>query len=259
VSTNAGFTTLVYDQVLTVTSAAPTNLTPGNTYYWRAGAGNFVGETVSASRSFTVQASPWIALTKSSYVGGDNKIHPRLNWTHDGQGTSPIFYIYRYSCPNPPGTDCGTWPYPFMAATTATTYDDPSADVAQKGQTPDVTYYYEVRSAGISNKVSYNGVTGPTKELVVDPLLPKVTALHQNYPNPFNPTTTVKYDLAFDSRVRIVLYDLLGQEIATLVDEEQTAGFKEFIFDGNTLPSGVYFFRMTAGEFMRVRKMALVR
>jgi hypothetical protein len=146
-----------------------------------------------------------------------------------------------------------------MAATTATTYDDPSADVAQKGQTPDVTYYYEVRSAGISNKVSYNGVTGPTKELVVDPLLPKVTALHQNYPNPFNPTTTVKYDLAFDSRVRIVLYDLLGQEIATLVDEEQTAGFKEFIFDGNTLPSGVYFFRMTAGEFMRVRKMALVR
>ncbi len=94
---------------------------------------------------------------------------------------------------------------------------------------------------------------------------PKEFSLHQNFPNPFNPTTTIAYELPRRARVTLKLYNLLGEEVATLVDNEQVAaGRHTAIWNGRNrfgqpVASGVYWYRMQAGEFVRVKKMALVR
>ena len=89
--------------------------------------------------------------------------------------------------------------------------------------------------------------------------VPLTYALYQNYPNPFNPVTTIKYSIPNSERVVLKVYNILGQEVATLVDEEQRAGVYEFKFDASNLSSGVYFYRLQAGKFIDVKKMILVK
>jgi hypothetical protein len=89
--------------------------------------------------------------------------------------------------------------------------------------------------------------------------IPSTFALHQNYPNPFNPSTTISYDLPVRSRVKLSIYNLLGQEVATLVNGEQEPGRYNVKFDASGLPSGIYFYRLEAGKFVDVKKMILVK
>jgi photosystem II stability/assembly factor-like uncharacterized protein len=96
----------------------------------------------------------------------------------------------------------------------------------------------------------------------VEPLSSQVQgwyALHQNYPNPFNPSTAISYDLAARSHVTLRIFNVLGQEVATLVNEIQEAGFRSVRFDGSGLPSGVYFCRFRASNFVQTQKLVLVR
>ena len=81
--------------------------------------------------------------------------------------------------------------------------------------------------------------------------------LNQNYPNPFNPTTTIKYKLPKNSFVTLKIYDILGKEVQTLVDEYKHSGIYKAEFNAANLPSGVYFYRLTAGNFIEVKKMIL--
>jgi len=102
--------------------------------------------------------------------------------------------------------------------------------------------------------------------LAIDPnrLIPEVFALHQNYPNPFNPTTTLRYDLPEDAQVNIMIYDLMGREIKTLLNNQQTAGFKSVIWDatnnmGQPVSAGMYLYRISADDFTSVKKMVLLK
>ncbi len=83
--------------------------------------------------------------------------------------------------------------------------------------------------------------------------------LLHNYPNPFNPTTTIKYKLPASSKVTLKIYDVLGNEVATLLNEEKEAGTYEFILNASNYPSGVYFYRLNAGSFVETKKMVLLR
>ncbi|MCH7962870.1 MAG: T9SS type A sorting domain-containing protein [Bacteroidetes bacterium] len=88
--------------------------------------------------------------------------------------------------------------------------------------------------------------------------------LYQNYPNPFNPITTIRYQIPELSFVTIKIYDVLGNEIATLVNGERLVGEYEVIFDGTglihqTLPSGVYFYSLQAGNYIKIKKMVLIK
>jgi len=83
--------------------------------------------------------------------------------------------------------------------------------------------------------------------------------LIQNYPNPFNPTTTIGYALPTTGVVTLKIFNILGQEVQTLVDEKQVAGQYSVIFDAKNLASSIYFYRLNAGDFVQTRKAILMR
>ena len=89
--------------------------------------------------------------------------------------------------------------------------------------------------------------------------VPTTFALKQNYPNPFNPNTVISYQLSVDSKVSLKVFDILGNEIATLVNEEQPVGIYQVSFNQQQLSSGVYFYQLHAGDFVQTKKMILLR
>jgi hypothetical protein len=88
---------------------------------------------------------------------------------------------------------------------------------------------------------------------------PLVFSLGQNYPNPFNPITTMSLGISHSSSVILLVYDVLGREVATLVNERKEAGKYTVVWDASQYPSGVYFCRMQAGAFTQTRKLILIR
>jgi hypothetical protein len=95
-------------------------------------------------------------------------------------------------------------------------------------------------------------------ELLTDEL-PHDFSLFQNYPNPFNPGTTITYELPRTSHVTLSVYDVLGREVATLLNEEKSAGAYTVQWDASGVSSGVYFYRLKAGDFNQTKRMMIVR
>ncbi|MBI5476248.1 MAG: choice-of-anchor D domain-containing protein [Ignavibacteriales bacterium] len=93
----------------------------------------------------------------------------------------------------------------------------------------------------------------------IDNVIPSEFKLNQNYPNPFNPTTVISYSLPVDCRVTLKIYNLLGQEVKTLVNEYQDAGNKSVEWNANSLPSGVYMYRLNAEKYSDVKKLILMK
>jgi len=88
---------------------------------------------------------------------------------------------------------------------------------------------------------------------------PRDFALYQNYPNPFNPTTKIRYTISSRQFVTLNVYDALGREVAALVNEEKESGNYEVQFNGNSLPSGLYFYQLKAGSFIQTKKLVLLK
>lgn len=120
---------------------------------------------------------------------------------------------------------------------------------------------------GGENTRLYNGFWNPgTIGWATEPVLelPEDFALHQNYPNPFNAGTTIEYDLPVPSDVRIYIYNILGQQVKILVDEQQDAGYKTKQWfgkneNGYRVSTGVYFYRIVAGDFQKTKKMMFLK
>jgi hypothetical protein len=89
--------------------------------------------------------------------------------------------------------------------------------------------------------------------------VPAMFALEQNYPNPFNPTTTIGYSLPHSGLVKLSVYDVLGRQVAALVDKKQEAGVYEIPFNASFLSSGVYFYRLDIGVFTQTKKMLVLK
>jgi hypothetical protein len=145
---------------------------------------------------------------------------------------------------------------PTFAYLAKSVYD---GDPTWQGVIPEFNIYNKALSA---DEVLFLFQRGPTT--AVDEgdaaALPKEYSLMQNYPNPFNPMTTISFTLPKKSRVNIAVYDLLGHEVARLVDEVMTAGQSSVQFDGANLSSGIYICRMTVdGNQVLARKMTLLR
>ncbi len=120
---------------------------------------------------------------------------------------------------------------------------------------------YQRQQAMISQR---GGLDKPTVASLETPTLPKVSALAQNYPNPFNPATTIRFHLSERQRIRLVIFDITGQRVRTLLEGEIAAGEQTISWDGrdqrgNAAASGVYFYELAMPDKVERRKMMLVR
>jgi hypothetical protein len=119
-------------------------------------------------------------------------------------------------------------------------------------------YSYRLKQIDFNGNVEYFVLNGE-----VEVGIPSVYAVSQNYPNPFNPSTKIDYDIPYDGKVSILLYDISGREVGKLVNEVKTAGYYTVQFNASNLSSGMYFYRITATgnsqNFVQTKKMVLIK
>ncbi len=130
----------------------------------------------------------------------------------------------------------------------------------------EVTFTFDIsRNVSITKKdtidfmiTDANGLM-MTKTFIFSYIGPKEFKLEQNYPNPFNPSTVISYQLPVVSNITLKVYDILGSEVITLVNEQQEPGYYEVQFNAANIASGMYVYRLQAGDFISVKKMLLIK
>lgn len=115
------------------------------------------------------------------------------------------------------------------------------------------TYQYRLK------QMDYDGTFEYSEIIEISITTPQAFNLYQNYPNPFNPSTTISYDLLSDDFVTLKIYDVLGNEITTLINEEQPAGYHKINFNASTLSSGMYFYSLQSNNKILTNKMVLIK
>lgn len=245
------------------TSYILAGLTPGVTYYWqvraRLSATPATMSSWSSVATFTTAAgaSAVVPLVGSpNYNQSIDKNTAVLSWIIPTQSSSPLTYTVQYS--NKPD---------MSNAVTVNNVSKPEYQL--KGLAQNKTYYWRVSSNNTNGSSNYSsigsfntgGVTDVPNEQQV---LPAAFELSQNYPNPFNPATKITYALPQNSFVSIKVYDMLGREVKSLINNEMLAGNHSVDWNGENnsgfkVSSGTYVYRITAGNFVAVKKMILIK
>jgi PKD repeat protein len=147
------------------------------------------------------------------------------------------------------------WEWNFGDGTTSTD-QNPTYDY---GTTGDFTVTLKVTDNGGLTDTFEGNVNIMSVSNEVNGAVPTEFAIAQNYPNPFNPSTNINYSLPEASKVSIVVYDMLGQRVAQLVNAEKSAGYHTVTFDASALSSGMYVYQIKAGSFSQTKKMMLIK
>lgn len=258
---------LINQSSVVVASYQTSGLAYNTTYYWKVLPINVVGEGAS-STVYSFQTTPGVTLTATpSTSSGDlcntkvSECNVKLTWTL--YGITGTVNIYGHSYPFGQGS-CGPVGTLRASQSSPDWWVDASVVYARPGQTLVTTFCYHVICQGYTS----NGVTVNSSQISINTIgdgsvessiIPRETKLEANYPNPFNPATDIKYSLSEDTHVKLIVYDILGRVVTTLVDEPQSAGYKSVRFDAVSLPSGMYYYRLSAGAFTQVRKMLLLK
>jgi serine protease len=272
------FTSPLIKDIQSITDTQWTDAySPNSRYYWRVWAVNNSGSgDTSIIWSFITGPAPpsislnWVASTLptikkpcgQSCNPTYSDCYPKLSWSFQNGAVGPCD-IYRYHCPSE-GGDCGGPAQLMVDNQSGTCWVDQGVIVIRPGQSPITTfYYYVVGNGGVgpqSNKVAVNTIMAwkIDDDFVINSI-PATTQLIGNYPNPFNPTTTISYDLSEDVHVILKIYDILGREVMTLVNENQTAGRKSVELFAINLESGFYLYRLEAGKYTEMKKMLLIK
>jgi len=170
----------------------------------------------------------------------------QLNWTTATENNNSGFNVERKRV-NTDWEEIGFVPgYGTTTETHSYSYNDAGLNSG--------TYTYRLKQMDFDGSFIYSNEI----EVEVD-FTPKEFVLHQNYPNPFNPTTTIDYAIKSTGLVSLKVYDMLGTEIASLVNEVKEAGNYSVTFNAAELPSGIYFYTLTAGNFTATKKLILLK
>jgi hypothetical protein len=121
------------------------------------------------------------------------------------------------------------------------------------------TYFYKLVDVDINGNENVNGIVVNVTPTVGSSFAPDTYALNQNYPNPFNPNTTIAYDIREAGHVTLTVFDILGREVASLVNGNQTAGSYSVEFNATTLSSGIYFYQLKVNDFSALKKMVVLK
>ncbi len=188
----------------------------------------------------------------SSFSANTNKNNVDLNWSTVSEVNNTGFEVERKL------VSTTTWgKVGFVAgagnSTTVKNYTFSDKNLAT------AKYNYRLKQIDNNGNINYHNLSG---EVIVG--VPTKFDISQNYPNPFNPTTKINYDLPFDSKVSIKIFDMTGKEVATVINSLQTAGYHTVQFNGSNLASGVYFYNIiaeggNAAKFVTTKKMVLVK
>ncbi len=117
----------------------------------------------------------------------------------------------------------------------------------------DIKFQYRLKQIDMNGQYTYSDLVNINLDVPVN------YNLEQNFPNPFNPTTNIRFELPEATHVSIIVYNLLGQEIATLLNADMTSGYQSVTFDASRIASGTYIYRLQAGKFSQVKKMTLIK
>ena len=185
-----------------------------------------------------------------SFTSNVSKNNVTLNWTTAAESNNQGFDIERSASGSDEWTKVG---YVEGSGTISVPKDYSFSDRIFTGH-----YNYRLKQIDYNGSVNFHNLAG---EVVVG--LPTDYAISQNYPNPFNPSTKIDFELPYDSKVSIILYDISGREIAKIVNEQITAGYHNVQFNGANLSSGMYFYRINADgngkNFVSVKKMVMIK
>jgi len=187
----------------------------------------------------------------ANFSANVNKNNVSLAWTTSTETNNQGFEIERKLVGSEDWTKVGNLIAGKGTTTTPTEYsynDRPNTG----------NYNYRLKQIDFNGTISYHALSN---EVIVG--LPTVYSISQNYPNPFNPSTKIDFELPYDSKVSILLYDISGREVGKLVNEQLTAGYHNVQFNGSNLASGMYFYRISANggsqNFISTKKMVLIK
>ena len=238
------------DTTLTDTTRTITGLVQNTRYFWRIAGRNAGGPgPFTATRSFTTLAPVpgVITLLSPAHQSVVNKDSARFTWNRPTPGAT------RYWFEISPDSAFGFTSVDSTVTDTAKTYR-PLNDNA--------TYYWRVRGGTATKWGSFSEVrrfSVVVTSVNTPQSVPTEFTLAQNFPNPFNPTTQITFGLPKESTVRVEVYNLLGQQVAEIARGVHAAGFHTVRFDASGLTSGMYLYKLTAGEVSLFRKMMLVK
>ena len=246
----------------------------GNKDNWKY-VGSTTSETVDEMKTFLQNSENWeftdgsgdqsytfsftdftlpVTLTSFTATPGDGEV--TLKWVTESERDNLGFYICRSRFEN---RDYQQITGELIPGAGNSVYRN-EYEYVDKGLTNGVTYWYKLED------VDYDGLKtqhGPVSATPTAKVRPTTFQLSQNYPNPFNPLTVIRYQIPEDGKVVLGIYNLLGQPIKTLVEKEQEAGPYQVEWDGkdgegSRVGSGIYFYRLKTGDFVRVKKMVFL-
>ncbi|MFZ1684747.1 MAG: T9SS type A sorting domain-containing protein, partial [Candidatus Zixiibacteriota bacterium] len=254
VSSNPAFSSTVIDSAnIAATSVSIGGLANNAQYYWHVSASNAGGPgSYSTAFSFTTIVSPPAAPALVSPANGATGLNTTLSVVWRSSATATSYRLQTSLDPNFTTTLIN------QSGITDTTFQLVSLGL-------NVKLYWRVSASNAGGAGSFGSpfnFTTITSSTDVDDNsngIPTHFALSQNFPNPFNPSTEISFAIPTRSWVRIDIYNMLGSLVTTLVDRELPAGRHHSTWNGQAAPSGVYLYRLTAGDFVDTKKMLLIK
>jgi hypothetical protein len=205
----------------------------------------------SAGVYFVENGNIVLPVELASFVSTVNKNNVELNWSTATETNNQMFEIERSI------SNSNEWTKVGEVQGNGTTTEVKNYKYNDRGVTTG-HYTYRLKQIDFNGTANYHELSA---EVIVG--VPTAYAISQNYPNPFNPTTKIDYELPYDGKVSILLYDISGREVAKLVNEVKTAGYYTAQFNGANLASGMYFYRINAEgsgqNFVTTKKMVLIK
>lgn len=209
--------------------------------------------TPAPTATYYMPADTVTPTAPANFTGTPGNQTAQLRWNKNTQFDVWKYFVYRNTTNN-----TGT-------ATLIDSTTHPDTLYNATGLTNGTTYYFWVRAV---DRYCTRKLSAFSQVVTVTPLvgvqttsteIPKVFALYQNFPNPFNPVTNINFDLPKSSMTKITVYDVVGREVALLVNEVLSAGKFKVDFNAGHLSSGVYFYKIEAGNFIEQKKMIVVK